>query len=241
MPNKTKRAVWQRRPKRPSEAGRLSGGFLILHEDERRRLGLDLHDSTAQSLAALTINLDLIEERADELDSRARRILEESLGIVRQCFQEIRALADLLYPSLIEEIGVAVALERFVGSFSELTGVTVEFHGDDRVNLPAQAGTTLFRLVEGWFREQCRRASTDPVVMRLKRGAKSVELSIQQSGRGARPAPRVNPDFAKAPALQRLLDRMQQLGGVVEIGESTLHVRLPVEELEEDEPPGSRG
>jgi len=79
-----------------------SPGVSTLPPDERRRIALALHDSTAQSLAALTMNLDLVEKRATRLDPRARRILEESRSLANECFHEILMLVKALHPPLVD-------------------------------------------------------------------------------------------------------------------------------------------
>jgi signal transduction histidine kinase len=81
-----------------------SSGESTLPKDERHRLALTLHDSTAQSLAALTINLDLVGKRAARLDPRARRILAESRSLASQCFEEVLALVGTLYPPLVDQL-----------------------------------------------------------------------------------------------------------------------------------------
>jgi signal transduction histidine kinase len=70
---------------RQEEYRQLSSRPLTLQDEERRRLALDLHDSTAQCLAALTMNLDVIEGTGEALDARARRALAESRSLAEQC------------------------------------------------------------------------------------------------------------------------------------------------------------
>ena len=108
--------AWPRPPPRPqmAEAARrreeeyrqLSIRLLTLQDEERRRLALDLHDSTAQRLAALTMNLDVVEGTTRALDARARRALAESRSLAEQCSREVRTLAYLLHPPLLDERGL---------------------------------------------------------------------------------------------------------------------------------------
>ena len=82
-----------------------------------RRLGLDLHSSIVQSLAALTANLDVVKNSGHPLDPRTRNVLEESSSIARQCFQQLLALAELLCPAVVDDMGLPLAAE--LGSSSE--------------------------------------------------------------------------------------------------------------------------
>ena len=78
---------WRRKPEqRKEEYRRLSGRLLTLQDEERRRLALDLHDSTGQRLAALTMNLDVVEGAKKALDTRSRRALAESRSLAEAVF-----------------------------------------------------------------------------------------------------------------------------------------------------------
>jgi signal transduction histidine kinase len=88
-----------------------------LQGDDLRRLGLDLHSSIVQSLAALTANLDVVKSSGHAFDLRTRNVLEESSSIARECFQQLLALAELLCPAVVDDIGLPLAAE--LGSSSE--------------------------------------------------------------------------------------------------------------------------
>jgi signal transduction histidine kinase len=88
-----------------------------LQGDDLRRLGLDLHSSIVQSLAALTANLDVIKNGGHTFDLRTRNVLDESSSMARECFQQLLALAELLCPAVVDEIGPPLAAE--LGSSSQ--------------------------------------------------------------------------------------------------------------------------
>ena len=98
---------------RQEEYRQLSSRLLTLQDDERRRLALDLHDSTAQSLAALAMNLDLVKDPRTALDERSRRALAECRFLVEQTSREVRTLAYLLHPPLLDEMGLSLAARWF--------------------------------------------------------------------------------------------------------------------------------
>jgi len=81
--------------------------------DERHRLALELHDSTAQALAALATALDLIDQRAGpSLDPRVRGMLDESRQLARQCFDDVLRLIDTVAPHLVDRIDPPSTAER---------------------------------------------------------------------------------------------------------------------------------
>src|SRR5215813_9993045 len=133
--------------------------LLYAHEEERRRLSLALHDSMTQSLAALATNVDLIEQSASVLSPRTRAIVAETRFIARQCFQQVRRLTDHLYPPLVAEVGLPLALRCTVANFAERTGVRIACQSDDCLS-------TLHQLTRG----------DASVSLAIKHGA--VELAI---------------------------------------------------------------
>jgi signal transduction histidine kinase len=122
--------------------------MLRLDEEERRRLSLALHETVTQSLAALTTNLDLLDQQAPALGGRTRGLLAASRFIARHCFQQVRLLTDQLSPPLVAELGLRLALLCVVASFSERTGITVACEGDDCPRLPDDLELALYRVVE---------------------------------------------------------------------------------------------
>src|SRR5581483_5087430 len=129
---------------------RISGRLIQLQDEERRRIARELHDSTAQSLAALSMNLGaLSQEAARKLDNSANRIISESLGLAEQCAREVRTLSYLLHPPLLDESGLSDAVQWYAQGFSQRSGIEVS------VEIPSGLGRlarelelALFRIVQ---------------------------------------------------------------------------------------------
>jgi signal transduction histidine kinase len=88
----------------------LSGRLLRLEDEERRRLARELHDTTAQWLAALSMNLSVLSESAGLLNPRARAAMAESTALADRCLREIRTVSYLLHPHELDELGLESAL-----------------------------------------------------------------------------------------------------------------------------------
>jgi hypothetical protein len=142
--------------------------LLYAHEEERRRLSLALHDSMTQSLAALATNVDLIERSASVLSPRTRAVVAETRFIARQCFQQVRRLTDHLYPPLVSEVGLPLALRCTVANFGERTGLKIVCRSDECPRLPLEIEIALFRVVEDCL----------STLHQLARGDASVSLAI---------------------------------------------------------------
>jgi signal transduction histidine kinase len=117
-------------------------------DEERRRVSARLHSSITQSLAALTANLDLIAGSGQHLTPARRRLLVETRALARDCFQQVRALADELHPPLIAEVGLCRALAALVAGFVERTHMPVACDPRECPRLPEDVETAMYRLVE---------------------------------------------------------------------------------------------
>ena len=84
----------------------LSRDLLRTQDYERRRIARELHDSTAQLLAALSINLSRLRDSGLEPDRR-EQVLSEAIDLAAACSAEIRTVTYLLHPPLLEEVGLA--------------------------------------------------------------------------------------------------------------------------------------
>ena len=127
----------------------LSGRLLRLQDEERRRLARELHDSTAQLLVGLGINLSVVNESAGALEPRARATLAESRTLADRCLREIRTVSYLLHPPELDDLGLECALASYVDGFVQRSGIQVDLDvAPDLGRLPQEAETALFRVVQ---------------------------------------------------------------------------------------------
>jgi signal transduction histidine kinase len=200
---------------------RLSGRLLTLQDEERRRLALQLHDSTAQSLAALMMNLDVVGRATRGLDARSRRALVESRTLADQTAQEVRTLAYLLHPPLLDEVGLVSAIRWYAEGYTTRSGIRVDADLSDVGRLPAPLETALFRVVQESLTNVHRHASTSTASIRLAMASGVVTLEIHDEGR-QRPHRSPPPTGTSAPetmgvGIQGMRERIRQLGGTFDI------------------------
>ena len=100
--------------------------LLALQDEERRRIANELHDSTAQHLVAIGLNLMRI--RADAVGAETLDILDEIDGSLEEATKELRAFTYLLHPPDLQREGLSATLGRYVEGFS--TADWVEGHGE---------------------------------------------------------------------------------------------------------------
>lgn len=191
---------------------RLSNRFFTLEEEERRRLSRELHDSTAQRLAALRLNLSVVTEGSRGLDERAQRCLAESVTLTDECLREIRTVSYLLHPPELGELGLPAAIRRYVEGFVQRSGVKVE------TDLPSAPGrlspaveTAVFRIVQECLTNIHRHSGSRTARISLRRDASALVLDVQDAGTGLRH------DAAPGVGIRSMQERLAQVGGSLEI------------------------
>jgi signal transduction histidine kinase len=216
------------------EYRRLSGRLLQLQDDERRRLAVDLHDSMGQHLAALIMNLDLIERAKNKLDRPSRRALAESRSQAEQCSRAVRTLAYLLHPPLLDELGLVSAVRWYTKGFTKRSGIDVVMNLDEIGRLPEPIETALFRVVQESLTNVHRHASASTASIRLTTLTGTVVLEIVDQGQGlrSRPAPTggTSQPASLGVGIQGMRERIRQLGGTfdVEFTDTGTRVRVGV-------------
>ena len=214
---------------------RLSGRLLQLQDEERRRVARDLHDSMAQRLAALTMNLDLI-GATHVFGRRGRLALEESRSLVEQCSQEVRTLAYVLHPPLLDEAGLLSAVRWYVEGFTKRSGIDVDQELGDVGRLPRSIETALFRVVQESLSNVHRHASSAAASIHLTRAADAVALEVHDHGRGFRDE-LTHHDGTLRPGMlgvgiSGMRERIAQLGGTFDVTSTdqgtTVRVRVPL-------------
>jgi signal transduction histidine kinase len=181
-------------------------------ELERRRLARELHDETGQALTSILLGLKGLEERIGDETSRAAA--EELRELVVSTLQDVRRLAVELRPTALDDFGLVAALERLAGSFSEQTGISVDFQtalADER--LPAEVETALYRIVQESLTNVVKHARARRVSILLARREGAVKAVVEDDGRGFDPAELAGDGFG----LVGMRERLALLGGRLEV------------------------
>ena len=143
------------------ERHKLTAKLLHAEEEERRRIARELHDTTAQHLAALKMGFTRIR---NERGSDAPSLQPETLHLLDQAIQEIRTLTYVLHPPLLEEFGLVGALKDFAAGVTRRSGiqVTAGFDGYEG-RLAREIELTLFRVVQESISNAVRHSGTKEI------------------------------------------------------------------------------
>jgi PAS domain S-box-containing protein len=203
----------------------LSTRLLQLQDEERRRLGRELHDSLAQSVLAVNLNLAQVAQSSDSLNERGRNSLAKARRLLQEMSREIRTLSYLLHPPLLDELGLVSAIREYAEGFSERSGVELSLDlqtGFGR--LPQEAETALFRIVQESLTNIQRHSGSRTATIHLRSDAICVNLDVADRGRGMdkNAIQRGNGSGTRlGVGILGMRERMTQLGGTLEIVSSS--------------------
>lgn len=152
-------------------------------EDERKRIARELHDDTAQALAALLIRLRVARDAKDSATRDAQ--LEEVRSKMVETMEGIRRFARGLRPPALEEVGVVTAIAEHARSLSEMTGVQVEVEADhvDR-QLSPDGELALYRILQEALSNAVRHAGAQTVRLRVQCANQNVVARVVDDGNG---------------------------------------------------------
>jgi two-component system, NarL family, sensor histidine kinase DevS len=180
-------------------------------ELERRRLARELHDETGQALTSILLSLKALEERLEGDD--ARTAAHDVRELVVSTLQDVRRLAVELRPTALDDFGLVAALERLTQSFSEQTGIVVDFEASLPERLPEEVETALYRTVQECLTNVVKHARAGHVSVLLRRRNGSVAAVVEDDGAGFDPALGREGGFG----LVGMRERLALLGGRLEI------------------------
>lgn len=218
----------------------LSHLLLRAQEEERRRVAREMHDHLGQELIALKMNLQTA--RADSPEGERR--LRDSTRIVEQLIEQVRDLSLELHPSVLDDVGLAAALEWLCARQAERSGIRIEVVGERPLpRLTREAEAALFRIVQEAISNALKHARARTVTVQLHHDPTQLEIVVQDDGCGFEPelAERQHRDSL---GLISMRERAELIGAAFDVrsrpGEGTRIVaRLPLPQQQAS--PNARG
>jgi two-component system, NarL family, sensor kinase len=194
------------------ELARLTARLMQLQDEERRSIARELHDTTAQNLLAVTLNITRLRERLRIASPSVDHILAEILALAEQSLQEVRTLSYLLHPPLLDVVGLGSALRWLGEGFSERSGIAVDtVIGEGVETLSRDAATALFRVAQECLANVHRHSRSSWARIALHRLRDVVRLDVTDGGCGFH-----------AGAMNQASEQAHQTG----VGVSGMRVRL---------------
>jgi PAS domain S-box-containing protein len=203
-------------------------------EDERKRIARDIHDHIGQQIIGLKLHLQLL--RADcPTDSK----LNEKITVLQSIAEKIDAEADFLAwelrPSVLDDLGLATAIENFTKEWSVHFQIQAGFHqnGLDGKRLLPEIEINLYRICQEALNNICKHARAKNVSVLLEHRAGKILLLVEDDGVGFDPGKKaVITNNDRGMGLLGMKERAELIGGTIEIESSigngtTIFVRVP--------------
>jgi PAS domain S-box-containing protein len=204
----------------------LSLHLLRTQDEERRRIGRDLHDSLGQYLSVLKMKLDGLAGLAARNKSTDLDDLTQCAQLTEDAVKEVRTISYLLYPPMLEEMGLKSAIPWYLDGFTKRSGIRTTFEiTPDFDRLAADAELAFFRVLQESLTNVHRHSGSQSAVVRLLNTGETIILEISDQGKGT---PLGNfeegsTDWTGAlgVGLRGMSERIRQIGGKLELASST--------------------
>jgi PAS domain S-box-containing protein len=211
---------------RESEKSLRQFSLLVMRrqEEERRRVGGELLDSLGQYLSVLKMKLDSLPPFPEDRGSQRDEELAQCLNLVEESIKEVRAVSYLLYPPLLEEVGLKSAIPWYLDGFTQRSGIHTTFQiSPDLGRISSDANEAIFRVLQEALTNVHRHSGGSTADIQLLTQNDCIVLTISDNGRGI-PSELLSPNrrglSPLGMGLRGMSERMRYLGGRLEITSS---------------------
>jgi signal transduction histidine kinase len=240
---------WEIRPWRTSSG--VIGGILIFAEDithrkemeeaisgmsrklvesqeqERARIGRELHDDINQRLAMLAVELEQLKDNPSDVPGRVQELLKQTIEISN----DVQALSHELHSSKLEYLGAIKGMKSWCKEFSERQGIQIEFRNTEaRTSVAPEIGLCLFRVLQEALHNAVKHSGASQVDVQLREDSDDIHLVVSDSGRGFDSETAMQ---SPGLGLMSMRERVRLVNGTIAVestlgGGTTIHVRAPL-------------
>ncbi|MFO0698336.1 MAG: sensor histidine kinase [Nitrospira sp.] len=209
----------------------LTARLLRAQDEERRRISRDLHDDINQRLAMIVVELVAIERRypavPESLASRLRSLQDN----VTELSEDLRYIAYQFHPSVLDDLGLSIALRRLVDDFAARTGVKATLHQEKSPEfIPQPVATCFYRIAQESLSNVAKHANATEVDVEFSGEEDLLSLEIKDNGMGFN----VGPKQANGSlGLVSMKERAYQVRGTLDLDSkvgrgTTIRVKIPL-------------
>jgi PAS domain S-box-containing protein len=213
---------------------KLSKRLVEVQEDERRAIARELHDRVGQTLAALNINLmimngQLLEDSKQRIGSR----LDDSMHLVAEAIALVRNVMTDLRPAVLDDYGLEAALQSYIDEYQSRYDIKVLLDPADQplLRLGPSVEMTLLRIAQEALTNVARHAQARQVNVSLQLADHSVYLTVQDDGVGMESWQSANQPGSHGMRIMR--ERAEAFGGILNVGSTPgngtkVEARIPI-------------
>jgi signal transduction histidine kinase len=195
-------------------------------EQERVRIGRELHDDISQRLAMLAIELEQLERDPSDVGSRLQELRKKT----NEISNDVQALSHELHSSRLEYLGAVAGIRGWCKEFGQRQGMEIGFRSDVSNPLPPEIGLCLFRVVQEALHNVLKHSGVKQIEVQLTRQSNEVYLTVSDSGSGFNVEAGIQ---GQGLGLTSMRERVRLVNGTINIeskptGGTTIRVRVPL-------------
>jgi signal transduction histidine kinase len=160
----------------------LAEEVVAVGDRERAALARELHDSTAQRLAALLLQISAVAR--DEKDPELAVRLAELRDATEAMTEEVRLLASSVHPRVLDDLGIVAAVKKLARDTARSSGVPVRVHAPDTIDVPQAIASVLYRVAQESVRNASTHAGATSIDITLQRTPELVAVEVVDNGQG---------------------------------------------------------
>jgi signal transduction histidine kinase len=205
----------------------MSRKLIQAQEQERSRIGRELHDDVNQRIAMLTVELEQLQN--DPFDVQTR--LQELRTQTTELSNDVQALSHELHSSKLEYLGVVSGIRSWCKEFGQRQNVVIDFKSDVSSVVPFDIGISLFRVLQEALHNALKHSGEKRVEVQLREVSNEIQLTVTDLGRGFDVEAAIE---GQGLGLTSMQERVRLVNGTITIeskpmGGTTIHVRVPLE------------
>jgi signal transduction histidine kinase len=205
----------------------MSRKLIEAQEEERIRIGRELHDDINQRLALLAVELEQLQADPSEMQTRLQELRKQATELSN----DVQALSHELHSSKLEYLGVVSGIKSWCKEFGERQAMEIDFKSDVSTVVPLDVGICLFRVLQESLHNSLKHSGEKRVEVRLTEHSKEFHLIVTDYGRGFDVEAAIR---GQGLGLTSMRERVRLVNGTITIeskpmGGTTIHVRVPVE------------
>lgn len=192
---------------------------ISLQENERRRIASDLHDGTSQLILGSLYETEAAIEMISSHPEMAKKKLSSVEDLLEQTSAEMRRVIYDLRPPLLDDMGFAAALERYISRYEETTGIQVIFnygYGEGKIGISQETDLALYRIAQEALNNIQKHSQSQEARVRLEVSGDHIIMVIRDEGIGFETRKYLKGSSERL-GLKGMIERAESVGANLEI------------------------
>lgn len=201
-----------------------------VREEERTHISREIHDDLGQALTGLRMDLVWLTNKLSHNGDAVSQRLKSMMQLTDSTIHKVRKIATDLRPGILDDIGLAAAIEWHAKDVGERSGIQFSFDLNEEIQLDEQRSTAFFRIFQESLTNVMRHAQAKHVHATLKRESNTIVMLVEDDGRGIAANELSNP---RSVGILGMKERAAFFGGEVNVigvpnKGTTVRVRIPL-------------